>query len=117
MEKGEWSEAGCDSLSGLGLKSHSRVETDDNIIYREMFPRPIQEDKYVTKFHKFTIIYKSLIPTKDYDRDPAILREVDDFQVIVLCSSLQILPFEDRTEDDFRTNIKKLLHSSQKCLL
>ncbi|KAK8942736.1 hypothetical protein KSP39_PZI009410 [Platanthera zijinensis] len=58
-----------------------------------------------------------IVTEKDYDRDPAILREVDDFQVIVLCSSLQILPFEDRTEDDFRTNIKNLLLSSQKCLL
>lgn len=58
-----------------------------------------------------------IVTEKDYDRDTAILREIDDFQVIVLCSSLQIIPFEDRTEDDFRTNLKNLLPRSQKCLL
>ncbi|OAY77006.1 putative tetraacyldisaccharide 4'-kinase, mitochondrial [Ananas comosus] len=46
---------------------------------------------------------------EDYDRNPHILGEIDDINVLVLCSSLQIMPLEGKSEDDFRMKLKELL--------
>ncbi|XP_020592004.1 probable tetraacyldisaccharide 4'-kinase, mitochondrial [Phalaenopsis equestris] len=68
--------------------------------------------KILTLLHsRFGTNATVLVTEKDYDRDPEILREIDDFQIMVLCSSLQIMPFEDRTEEDFRMVLNKLVLS------
>jgi len=46
---------------------------------------------------------------QDYDRDPLILKGQDDLTILVLCSSIQIIPFNDHTEEDFRKQLNKLL--------
>lgn len=57
--------------------------------------------------NKFDAKAYIMITEKDYDRDPSILKELDE--VLVLCSSFQFLPFRDRTEENFRIELKKLL--------
>lgn len=52
----------------------------------------------------------SLSYGQDYDRDPVILKRLDGFQVLVLCSSLQIMPFLERTEECFNTLLKNLIN-------
>ncbi|KAL0911358.1 hypothetical protein M5K25_019492 [Dendrobium thyrsiflorum] len=87
----------------LDFSDHHSIELNDINLIR----------KILTRLHiRFGVKVIVLVTEKDYDRDPNILREVDDFQIMVLCSSLQIMPFEDRTEEDFRMNLKKLLLST-----
>ncbi|KAF3453448.1 hypothetical protein FNV43_RR03888 [Rhamnella rubrinervis] len=47
-----------------------------------------------------------IVTEKDYDRDPVILKQLDPYEVMTLCSSLQIIPHKECTEDSF----KKLLN-------
>ncbi|KAJ8643874.1 hypothetical protein MRB53_005622 [Persea americana] len=51
-----------------------------------------------------------IVTEKDYDRDPVILKRLDGFQVLVLCSSLQIMPFLEHTEECFNTLLKNLIN-------
>ncbi|XXG46680.1 hypothetical protein AAC387_Pa02g1465 [Persea americana] len=51
-----------------------------------------------------------IVTEKDYDRDPVILKRLDGFQVLVLCSSLQIMPFLEHTEECFNTLLKNLVN-------
>ncbi|XP_015899675.2 probable tetraacyldisaccharide 4'-kinase, mitochondrial isoform X2 [Ziziphus jujuba] len=46
---------------------------------------------------------------KDYDREPAILKLLDPFQVMALCSELQFIPNKGCTGDSFKKLIKELL--------
>lgn len=87
----------------LDFSDHHSIKPNDINLIRKMLTH-LQ--------NRFGVKAIVLVTEKDYDRDPNILREVDDFQIMVLCSSLQIMPFEDRTEEDFRMNLKKLLLST-----
>lgn len=49
-----------------------------------------------------------VVTEKDYDRDPEILERFDPFKVLVLCSKLQIVPYNGCSKDSF----KKLLMQS-----
>lgn len=46
---------------------------------------------------------------QDYDREPAILKLLDPFQVMALCSELQFIPNKGCTGDSFKKLIKELL--------
>ncbi|KAF6168197.1 hypothetical protein GIB67_011582 [Kingdonia uniflora] len=50
-----------------------------------------------------------VVTEKDYDRNPIILKELDPFEVLVLCSHLQIIPSIGRTEDSFMRVLKHFL--------
>ncbi|KAH0435032.1 hypothetical protein IEQ34_026687 [Dendrobium chrysotoxum] len=96
-------ELGPMHVDRLDFSDHHSIELNDINLIRNILTR------LQIRFGVEVIV---LVTEKDYDRDPNILREVDDFQIMVLCSSLQIMPFEDRTEEDFRMNLKKLLLST-----
>ncbi|XP_008808430.1 probable tetraacyldisaccharide 4'-kinase, mitochondrial isoform X4 [Phoenix dactylifera] len=53
-----------------------------------------------------------VVTEKDYDRDPVILKRLYCLKVLVLCSSLQIMPLSARTEENFKMNLKKHLINS-----
>ncbi|KDP39147.1 hypothetical protein JCGZ_00904 [Jatropha curcas] len=50
-----------------------------------------------------------VVTEKDYDRDPEILRCLNPFKVMTLCSELQIIPRRGSTKDGFRKLLKELL--------
>ncbi|XP_027172404.1 probable tetraacyldisaccharide 4'-kinase, mitochondrial isoform X2 [Coffea eugenioides] len=52
-----------------------------------------------------------VVTEKDYDRAPDVLNHVNPYQVLVLCSSMQILPREGRTEDNFKKFLRERLKS------
>ncbi|MCD7452121.1 hypothetical protein HAX54_015038 [Datura stramonium] len=43
-----------------------------------------------------------VVTEKDYDRAPEVLKYLDPYEVLVLCSSLQILSHNGNTEDSFK---------------
>ncbi|XP_009763525.1 probable tetraacyldisaccharide 4'-kinase, mitochondrial [Nicotiana sylvestris] len=43
-----------------------------------------------------------VVTEKDYDRAPEVLTYLDPYEVLVLCSSLQILPHKGSTEETFK---------------
>ncbi|KAF4347861.1 hypothetical protein G4B88_024292, partial [Cannabis sativa] len=45
----------------------------------------------------------------DYDRDPDILKHLNPFEVLVLCSQLKIISRKGITEDGFRKLLKEML--------
>ncbi|KAF9593516.1 hypothetical protein IFM89_024009 [Coptis chinensis] len=52
-----------------------------------------------------------VVTEKDYDRDPIILKDLCPYEVLVLSSYLEIMPFMACTEARFRKFLKKLLES------
>ncbi|XP_057963306.1 probable tetraacyldisaccharide 4'-kinase, mitochondrial isoform X5 [Malania oleifera] len=50
-----------------------------------------------------------IVTEKDYDRDPEILKHLDPFEVLVLCSQLQIISGQGNTEESLRKVFKQLL--------
>lgn len=55
-----------------------------------------------------------LFQAKDYDRAPEVLKYLDPYEVLVLCSSLQILPHNGNTEDSFKKCVWQHLEVSNK---
>lgn len=53
-----------------------------------------------------------VVTEKDYDRDPLILNRLDPFEVLVLCSQLEIVPSAGNTEETFQKLLKQLLKIS-----
>ncbi|KAM7498896.1 hypothetical protein LguiA_023310 [Lonicera macranthoides] len=50
-----------------------------------------------------------VLTEKDYDRDPEILKHLIVFDVLVLCSKLEIIPHKGLSEDSFKRLLTKLL--------
>ncbi|KAL7217059.1 hypothetical protein ACSBR1_028884 [Camellia fascicularis] len=48
---------------------------------------------------------------KDYDREPEILKHLDPFDVLVLCSELQIVPKKGHTEDSYKILLRQIMES------
>lgn len=48
---------------------------------------------------------------KDYDREPEILKHLDPFDVLVLCSELQIVPKKGHTEDSYMILLRQIMES------
>ncbi|KAG5597887.1 hypothetical protein H5410_039119, partial [Solanum commersonii] len=55
-----------------------------------------------------------VVTEKDYDRAPEVLKCLDPYEVLVLCSSLQILPHNGNTEDSFKKCMWQHLEVSNK---
>ncbi|KAG1368332.1 hypothetical protein COCNU_14G008000 [Cocos nucifera] len=63
--------------------------------------------------HEFNVEAIVVVTEKDYDRNPVILKQLYCLKVLVLCSSLQIMPpLSARTKESFRMNLKKHLIDS-----
>ncbi|XP_064977677.1 probable tetraacyldisaccharide 4'-kinase, mitochondrial isoform X2 [Musa acuminata AAA Group] len=60
---------------------------------------------------RFNTEVVAVVTEKDYDRDALILREIHNFDVLVLCSSFQIMPSYGQGEDTFRRKLKELIIS------
>ncbi|CAK9139663.1 unnamed protein product [Ilex paraguariensis] len=43
-----------------------------------------------------------VVTEKDYDREPEVLKHLNPYEILVLCSHLQILPHKGCTEDSFK---------------
>jgi tetraacyldisaccharide 4'-kinase len=50
-----------------------------------------------------------VVTEKDYDRDPEILKCLDSYTVLVLCSELQITPILETDVDSFNYTLMKAL--------
>ncbi|MCL7032448.1 hypothetical protein MKW94_002945, partial [Papaver nudicaule] len=50
-----------------------------------------------------------VVTEKDYDRDPLILKKLDPFEVLVLCSQLEVVSSVGNTEETFQKLLKQLL--------
>ncbi|KAK4714918.1 hypothetical protein R3W88_020825 [Solanum pinnatisectum] len=55
-----------------------------------------------------------VVTEKDYDRAPEVLTYLDPYEVLVLCSSLQILPHNGNTEESFKKCLWQHLEVSNK---
>ncbi|KAJ8532561.1 hypothetical protein K7X08_012484 [Anisodus acutangulus] len=55
-----------------------------------------------------------VVTEKDYDRAPEVLKYLDPYEVLVLCSSLQIIPHKGNTEDSFKKCLWQHLEISNK---
>ncbi|XP_020256774.1 probable tetraacyldisaccharide 4'-kinase, mitochondrial isoform X2 [Asparagus officinalis] len=84
----------------LDFSDHHVIRADDIGIIRERL-EGLQDG-----FEAKAIV---VVTEKDYDRDPITLVEQDDLTILVLCSSIQIIPFKDHTEEDFRMQLSRLL--------
>ena len=49
------------------------------------------------------------ISLQDYDRDPEIWNKMQEVKVLVLCSSLEIIPIGERTSENLRELLTELL--------
>ncbi|XP_016556891.1 probable tetraacyldisaccharide 4'-kinase, mitochondrial isoform X1 [Capsicum annuum] len=55
-----------------------------------------------------------VVTEKDYDRAPEVLKYLDPYEVLVLCSSLRILPHNGNTEESFKKCLWQHLKVSNK---
>ncbi|KAL3508472.1 hypothetical protein ACH5RR_027873 [Cinchona calisaya] len=53
-----------------------------------------------------------VVTEKDYDRAPEVLKDLNPYQVLVLCSRLQIVPYKGCTEDSFKKFLRQHLEIS-----
>ncbi|XVF70710.1 hypothetical protein PTKIN_Ptkin11bG0184500 [Pterospermum kingtungense] len=84
----------------LDFSDHHLFQIKDVYIIRERL-RTL-EDKFGTK----PIV---IVTEKDYDRDPEILKHLYPFQVLVLCSELQIISRNSCDENRFKFLLKQSL--------
>ncbi|CAI9088355.1 OLC1v1022663C1 [Oldenlandia corymbosa var. corymbosa] len=61
---------------------------------------------------KFAVKPVVVVTEKDYDRSPEVLKHLNPYEVLVLCSQLQFLPRKKRTEDDFKEFLRQRLKKS-----
>lgn len=63
--------------------------------------------KFRTMVYQILKIYTAqFVCLQDYDRDTEILKEIREFTVLVICSSLEIIPFAGRTVENFKELLK-----------
>ncbi|KAK6269633.1 hypothetical protein POUND7_006738 [Theobroma cacao] len=82
------------------FSDHHAFQTKDIHMMRERLRQ--LEDKFGYK----PIV---IVTEKDYDRDPQILKHLHPFQVLVLCSEMQIIARKGCNEHHFKLLLKELL--------
>ncbi|XP_017980747.1 PREDICTED: probable tetraacyldisaccharide 4'-kinase, mitochondrial [Theobroma cacao] len=82
------------------FSDHHSFQTKDIHMMRERLGQ--LEDKFGYK----PIV---IVTEKDYDRDPQILKHLHPFQVLVLCSEMQIIARKGCNEHHFKLLLKELL--------
>ncbi|XP_058094865.1 probable tetraacyldisaccharide 4'-kinase, mitochondrial isoform X3 [Magnolia sinica] len=108
---------GCPNAFVLGIEQIGplcvdRLDFSDHHFFQAMDIMTIKERLKVLK-DEFRVKPIIVVTEKDYDRDPVILKELDQFKVLVLCSSLQIVPSPEQTEESFNALLKKLINQSK----
>ncbi|XP_077210999.1 tetraacyldisaccharide 4'-kinase family protein isoform X2 [Tasmannia lanceolata] len=98
-------------IEKIGPSAVDRLDFSDHHFIQAMDIKMIKERlrKLEEEFGVKPIV---VVTEKDYYRDPVILKELDNFEVLVLCSSMQIMPFEGRTEESFNKLLTKLIKHS-----
>ncbi|XP_058094875.1 probable tetraacyldisaccharide 4'-kinase, mitochondrial isoform X4 [Magnolia sinica] len=96
----------------IGPLCVDRLDFSDHHFFQAMDIMTIKERLKVLK-DEFRVKPIIVVTEKDYDRDPVILKELDQFKVLVLCSSLQIVPSPEQTEESFNALLKKLINQSK----
>ncbi|KAM6553873.1 hypothetical protein CsatB_014635 [Cannabis sativa] len=84
----------------LEFSDHHMFQLTDIKIVRERL------EELEKKFCSKPIV---VVTEKDYDRDPDILKHLNPFEVLVLCSQLQIISRKGITEDGFKELLKEML--------
>ncbi|KAK1350225.1 Tetraacyldisaccharide 4'-kinase [Heracleum sosnowskyi] len=96
------------SIEKVSPSSVDRMDFNDHHVFRsedvEKIKLRLQE--LLVKFGSEPIV---IITEKDYDRDPKMFRELEPFEVLVLCSKLQIVSRAGCTDEHFKKCIKQLL--------
>ncbi|XP_021288556.1 probable tetraacyldisaccharide 4'-kinase, mitochondrial isoform X2 [Herrania umbratica] len=82
------------------FSDHHSFQTKDMHMMRERLRQ--LEDKFGYK----PIV---IVTEKDYDRDPQILKHLHPFQVLVLCSEMQIIPHKGCNKDHLKLLLRELL--------
>ncbi|KAL5731235.1 tetraacyldisaccharide 4'-kinase [Ranunculus cassubicifolius] len=95
-------------IEKLGPLYVDRIDFSDHYIFQAKDIQMIKER--LEKLHD-EYGYKPVVTVteKDYDRDPVILKDLRPFEVLVLCSHLQILPSTTYTQERFQNSLKQLV--------
>lgn len=96
------------SIEKVRPRCVDRMDFNDHHVFRsedvEKIMLRLQE--LLVKFGSEPIV---IVTEKDYDRDPKMFRELEPFEVLVLCSKLQIVSRAGCTDEHFKKCIKQLL--------
>ncbi|XP_042427645.1 probable tetraacyldisaccharide 4'-kinase, mitochondrial [Zingiber officinale] len=86
----------------LDFDDHHSIQFHDIKLIKERL------EELANRFREKIIV---VVTEKDYDRDPLILTELHDFDVLVLCCSLHIMTTKGQSEESFKIKLKELLIS------
>ncbi|PON51476.1 Tetraacyldisaccharide 4'-kinase [Parasponia andersonii] len=95
-------------IKKLGAVYVDQLEFSDHHSFQSMDMEMIKErlGELEKKFGSKPIV---VVTEKDYDRDLDILRHLEPFEVLALCSEFKIIPYRENTEDDFKKLLKEIL--------
>ncbi|XP_044480914.1 probable tetraacyldisaccharide 4'-kinase, mitochondrial [Mangifera indica] len=101
-------DAFAQDLRKLGAHYVDRVDFSDHHLFQakdiEMIRKKLGELE--VRFNSKPIV---VVTEKDYDRDSEVLKHLQPFKVLVLCSKLQIMPHRGCSEDSFKKLLKEYL--------
>ncbi|KAJ1441350.1 Tetraacyldisaccharide 4-kinase [Sesbania bispinosa] len=95
-------------IQKMGALHVDRIDFSDHHIFhaRDIVMIRARLGELEGKFGSKPIV---VITEKDYDRDPEILKQLYPFKVLVLCSTLRVLPYRGSTDDSFKKILKDQL--------
>ncbi|PSS06128.1 Tetraacyldisaccharide 4'-kinase precursor [Actinidia chinensis var. chinensis] len=97
-------------IEKIGPLHVDRLDFSDHHLFQvedmEMISTRLQKLK--AKFGSKPIV---IFTEKDYYREPGILKHLDTFEVLILCSELQIVPRWGHTEDSYTNLLRRLLEA------
>ncbi|KAL6999272.1 tetraacyldisaccharide 4'-kinase, partial [Sarracenia purpurea var. burkii] len=97
-------------IEKIGAMHVDRLDFSDHHLFQakdmEMISTRLQ--KLQAKFGSKPIV---ILTEKDYHREPEILKHLHPFEVLILCSELQILSRKGHTEDSYKFLLRQLLEA------
>ncbi|PSR85326.1 Tetraacyldisaccharide 4'-kinase precursor [Actinidia chinensis var. chinensis] len=97
-------------IEKIGPLHVGRIDFSDHHLFQvedmEMISSRLQKLK--SKFGSKPIV---IFTEKDYNRDPGILKHLDMFEVLILCSELQSVRHCGHTEDSYTNLLRSLLET------
>ncbi|EOA30738.1 hypothetical protein CARUB_v10013878mg [Capsella rubella] len=101
-------EAFVKSIEMTGARCVDRLDFSDHHLFeaRDVETMRKRAKGLEQKSNSMPII---VVTEKDYDRDPDILKCLDSYTVLVLCSELQITPFIGTDGDSFKSTLTRVL--------
>ncbi|KAF8092867.1 hypothetical protein N665_0399s0004 [Sinapis alba] len=96
------------SIGIIGARFVDRIDFSDHYLFE---PQDVETMRRRAKGLENRSDSKPIIVVteKDYNRDPEILKSLDPYTVLVLCSKLQITPRRDTNVDDFKSTLYRIL--------